>query len=74
MAGQVIDPHRTARKKWMRRIADSESVSDARCCSCNERAPPDPVMSRYSNAGRLIQTWRCVGCGNQWITATEVTS
>jgi hypothetical protein len=66
--------HCKARKKWMLRIADSERMFDARCAGCNERAPPAPIMSRSSDAGLLVQTSRCVGCGNQWITSTEVTS
>lgn len=74
MASRVIDRYRTARKTWMRRIADSDNMSDARCCGCNARAPLEPSMSRYSDAGLLVQTWRCVGCGNQWITSTKVTS
>jgi hypothetical protein len=65
---------RKARKKWMLRIGDSEGMSDARCASCNEPAPTAPIMSRFSDAGRLVQTWCCAGCGNQWITSTEVTS
>ncbi len=73
MAGRLIDRYRRTRKKWMLRIADSERMSDARCACCNEPAPHAPIMSRFSDAGLLVQTWRCVGCGNQWITSTEVT-
>ncbi len=74
MASRVIKPYRTARKKWAQRIADTDRASDARCCGCNERAPLEPIMSRYSDTGLLIRTWTCVACGNQWITSTEVTS
>ena len=73
MVKRLVDP--TARKKWMRRIADSEGVSDARCRSCNERAPLKPITSRGSDTGLLVQMWRCVGGSNQWITSTtRVTS
>lgn len=65
---------RKARKTWMLRVADSERLSDIRCAGCNERAPPIPVMSRFSDAGLLVRMWCCPGCGNQWITSTRVTS
>jgi hypothetical protein len=54
----------------MLRIGERDETSDARCAGRNERAPPAPVASRFSAAGLLVQTWRCVGCGNQWITST----
>ena len=74
MAERLIDRFRKARKKWMGRIADSDMMSDARCACCNERAPSAPILSRFSDAGLLVQTWCCVGCGNQWLTSSEVTS
>ena len=74
MPDRLIDRYRRARKKWMLRLADSERISDVRCACCNERAPPAPIMSRFSDAGTLIQTWRCVGCDNQWITSIKVTA
>ncbi len=74
MASRVVDRYRSARKKWAQRIADIDRISDARCCGCNERAPPEPTLSRYSDTGLLIQTWTCVACGNQWITSSGATS
>jgi hypothetical protein len=72
MIRRLIDRYRRARKTWMLRIADSDSMSDARCASCNEPAPPAPIMSHNSDIGRIARTWRCTGCGNEWITSTEV--
>jgi len=73
----MIDPlirRRKARKIWMLRIGDGAEMSDARCAGCNARAPSAPVETRFSDAGLLVRTWRCVGCGNQWITSTDATS
>ncbi len=73
MAARLIDRYRKVRKKWMSRIADSDGAADARCARCNERAPPVPITSRVSDAGLLVRTWRCAGCGNEWITSIEAT-
>jgi ribosomal protein L37AE/L43A len=73
MAGRMME-RRKARKKWRLRIAETVSRSDLRCAACNDRAPPVPIDSRYSEPRLLERMWRCAGCGNQWTTSTKVPS
>ena len=74
MAEGPMHRRHTTRKKWMLRIADRERTADGRCAGCNERAPPAPIASRFSDAGLIEHTWCCIGCGNQWVTSTEAPS
>jgi transcription elongation factor Elf1 len=62
---------RKARRKWKLRIAANEKSADLRCAACNDRAPPTPIASRYSETQLLEQTWHCTRCGHQWTTSAK---
>jgi transposase-like protein len=62
---------RKTRRKWKLRIAANEQSADLRCAACNDRSPPAPIASRYSEKQLLEQTWRCTRCGNQWTVAAK---